>query len=99
MPLQPNNYVWDLFSEYFGVDWFYGGEILLSYGDWTITLDAKIPIKNAWLSMAVPEDATPVCCGDVSIAGAKVNSDNTITIDAKVRSDWVTLHYWLQQWG
>jgi hypothetical protein len=95
MGLVRNYHCWEVFSQQFGIGWFYGGEILLSYGDWKVSIHTKIPLKEVWISMAEPEDCTPVCCGDVTLVGSRIFSDH-VEVNAKVRSDIVVLDYWFR---
>lgn len=93
--LRRNNYFWDLFARAFGINWFYGGEIYLSSGDYKVIIHTDHPIKNVWINMTEPEDSIPVCCGDVSMIGTRIHK-NYVEINAKIRTDVVTLNYFLK---
>lgn len=95
MPLQRNNYCWDVFAKQFGVNWFYGGEILLTYGNWRIIIHTKTNIKDCWISTSESENTIPVCCGDITTVGSKIYN-NRVEIDVRVRSDLMNLNYWFQ---
>ena len=95
MGILRNNSCWDLFARLFGINWFYGGEISLSYGNWSVIIKTKQQAREVWLSVDEPESSTPVCCGDITIVGARVFKDHVL-IDAKVRSDIVILDYWFR---
>lgn len=95
MGLRRNFSAWDLFSQLFKQNWFYGGEIVLTYGDYAIEIRTKQPIKRVWISTSIAEDATPVCCGNVSIAGSRVRN-GYVEISAEVRTENVKLNYWLE---
>lgn len=95
MGLRRNFSAWDLFSRIFGINWFYGGEILLAYGDYSIEIKTKQKIKRVWVSTSISEDATPVCCGNISIVGSRVHN-GFVEISAEVRTESVSLNYWLE---
>lgn len=95
MGLQRNNRIWDFFSRFFGLQWFYGGEILLCYGVHHIRIHTKSPIKRVWLSMRDPENCTPVCCGDISLISAKPK-DHYVAIDADIKSEIVIVNYFFE---
>lgn len=91
--MRRNNYCWEVFSKDFSVNWFYGGEIFLSYGNHKIVIHTKVKIKDLWLNMD-EKGCMPVCNGDESRIGFRTFKDR-VEIDAKIRSESVVINYFL----
>jgi hypothetical protein len=87
--------VWDFFARLFGLSRFSGGEITLSYGDHLISVLTEVQPKNVWLSVETPDNAVPVCCGDINLFGVRVTRFG-FEVNAKVRTESVRMEYFIE---